>query len=119
MTQLKFRSLESFGGGGDLRCGLLGRILGRLVGDRVGRARARLSPRLKPAFASWAVPNPPRVRLPTPGQRGCPREYRPDHLNGGQALYYGGGGSRTRVHEWSIKSFYVRRSLRSFALGGQ
>ncbi len=32
---------------------------------------------------------------------------------------HGGGGSRTRVHEWSIKSLYVRRSLRRFDFGGQ
>jgi hypothetical protein len=29
----------------------------------------------------------------------------------------GGGGSRTRVHEWVVKSLYVRRSLRRFVLG--
>ena len=33
--------------------------------------------------------------------------------------YHGGGGSRTRVHEGSIKSLYVRRSLRGFDPGGQ
>ena len=28
----------------------------------------------------------------------------------------GGGGSRTRVHEWVVKSLYVRRSLKRFVL---
>ena len=74
-----------------------------LAGPRSSR-RASGPPRLKPA---------PRLRL---------RRIRAGSIPGGNAQVvqqHGGGGSRTRVHERSIKSFYVRRSLNILDPGGQ
>ena len=67
----------------------LRRVLGRLVGPPalLGSTRIRL----------WLR----QIRASSPPTEGALQVL----------LNHGGGGSRTRVHERSIKSLYVRRSL--------
>ena len=75
------------------------------------RTTCRGSPRLRS--------DPPRVRPPPPSRfRGAKTKgaWPPD---GWPGPLDGGGGSRTRVREWILRSFYVRRSLMYSRSGGQ
>ena len=99
----------SGGGGGDLRCGhsaassVVSSVNRREKSHRPG-STARTRVRVSGCAQSAAGSSVCFIRKrPVPGWA--------------PAVFSGGGGSRTRVRERVLSSFYVRSSLRGFALG--
>ena len=118
-TASRSRALAPGGGGSELRAGLRPVLapFGWSVRRRVPRQPARRRGLGDLAAASGRTTRqrsaryarvPTRVRLPPPA-RGAWKQESPQTLGAPGDSRSGGGGSRTRVREWVLRSLYVRR----------